>query len=40
MRFPPSDEWVGLLVFVFAAIVVINTVAARIPALQQIEGGL
>ena len=40
VRFPPSDEWLGLLVFVFGAIIVINTLAARIPALQQIEGGL
>lgn len=37
--FPPVDEWFGLILFVFVAIIAINTVASRVPAIGRIEGG-
>jgi hypothetical protein len=37
--FPGYKEWLGMLLFVFAAIIVINTVARRVSAVQSISQG-
>jgi hypothetical protein len=39
MKFPPSDEWLGLIVFVFAAMIVLNSLTRRVPALANLESG-
>ncbi len=37
--FPSTQQWVGFILAVFVASIVINTVSKRIPALASVQMG-